>query len=40
MKVCILASLEQDRDKIQNLAHKYMRKGHFVIYPYESLYFS
>lgn len=34
MKVCILASLEQGRDKIQNLAHKYMRKGHFVIYPF------
>lgn len=34
MKVCILASLEQDRDNIQKLAHTYMRKGHFVIYPF------
>lgn len=34
MKVCILASLEQDRDNIQNLAHNYMRKSHFVIYPF------
>ena len=34
MKVCILASLEQDRDNIQNLACNYMQKGHFVIYPF------
>lgn len=26
MNVCILASLEQDRDNIQRLAHAYMQK--------------
>lgn len=34
MKVCILASLEQNRDSIQSLARNYMQKGHFVIYPF------
>lgn len=34
MNVCILASLEQDRDNIQRLAHAYMQKGYFVIYPF------
>lgn len=36
MKVCILASLssEQERDNIQRLAHAYMQKGYFVIYPF------
>ena len=34
MNVCILASLEQDRDNIRRLAHAYMQKGYFVIYPF------